>query len=419
MAKNKKEKKERVFTNDEKRQAGMVEFTMDDVKDIQNRADDDVNLEAYRYMVEAMSISANYMGDTISAAGEVRLDDVYPTTLEETQGMDQLLDKSELAVKDWSDKEYNGMIDTLRAIVGWSAKRHFTFSWLIIFGSIISVLGFNWLSNSDKEYKTKKEALVAKVQAWEAEGDDVLTMADPSTITWDNYLDSPANYKAYILGNASRNLDNANENIANYQAMLDTASSKETRKTIEEWINNAEKSIKKYDKVVTETMTWSANDAKKAALKQTKAELKSASKAAAMSNFFLILFILLIPLYIFSSYSYGYTITRYREEAAFLEKIRKWAYRIAGGLAGTAFAMDAVDTYRVHWSDGSRTTESEVNPLSVALKFLLYAAALIILAVVSSLIMIYSTITGLIRNYNWKAIFSSIKSKGQAVAQPK
>ena len=127
-----------------------------------------------------------------------------------------------------------------------------------------------------------------------------------------------------------------------------------------------------------------------------------------------IFFLLLIPLYIFANHSWGYVITRTREESELLDKIKRWGYSVAAGLFGAAAAMQATTEYRVHWSDGSTTHESETNWAIVAIKVMLLIAALAVIAIVSTGIMIYSTIVGLKRNYDWKAIYATMKEKAVA-----
>ncbi len=96
--------------------------------------------------------------------------------------------------------------------------------------------------------------------------------------------------------------------------------------------------------------------------------------------------------------------------------MRKIGYSIAGFLAGGAFAMQyAADTkVTTHYSDGHTTIHTESNPVNyiiLAIKFFLLAAAVIIVAFVSTVIMLYSATTGLKRNYDWKKIIADAKAK--------
>lgn len=412
MAKSKDKKKH--LSNAELREIGAVGFSMDDVRQVQDQKDS-VNAKAYDYMVEAMSVSANYMGDTITDEG-VRLDDVYPTTYEETMKMDELLDKSERAVKDENDEEYNKMIVELRGIVGWSRRRHFNFSWGIIFGTIITVAAVMYWSNSDKETKANRKAQMEAVKAWELPGDEsglnYQKMMD--TIQYNDQFRGAAEYKAYHMKSKAESIKSQQEYAQKYRAQADTASTKEAQKKYLGWAKDSDKKVEKYQKELEEIQGWDLKDAKKAAVKQQTRWYRSASKAAAFSYCLMIFFLLLIPLYIFANHSWGYVITRTREEQEMLDKIKKWGYSIAAGLFGAAAAMEATEHYRVHWSDGSTTHETETNWAVVVIKVMLLIAALAIVAIVSTGIMLYSTIVGLKRNYDWKAIYAAAKNKAVA-----
>ena len=412
MAKSKDKKKH--LSNAELREIGAVGFSMDDVRQVQDQKDS-VNAKAYDYMVEAMSVSANYMGDTITDEG-VRLDDVYPTTYEETMKMDELLDKSERAVKDENDDEYNKMIVELRGIVGWSRRRHFNFSWGIIFGTIITVAAVMYWSNSDKETKANRKAQMEAVKAWELPGDEsglnYQKMMD--TIQYNDQFRGAAEYKAYHMKSKAESIKSQQEYAQKYRAQADTASTKEAQKKYLGWAKDSDKKVEKYQKELEEIQGWDLKDAKKAAVKQQTRWYRSASKAAAFSYCLMIFFLLLIPLYIFANHSWGYVITRTREEQEMLDKIKKWGYSIAAGLFGAAAAMEATEHYRVHWSDGSTTHETETNWAVVVIKVMLLIAALAIVAIVSTGIMLYSTIVGLKRNYDWKAIYAAAKNKAVA-----
>ena len=416
MAKSKDKKKH--LSNAELREMGAVGFTMDDVRQVQDQKDS-VNAKAYEYMVEAMSVSANYMGDTINEEG-VRMDDVYPTTYEETMKMDELLDKSERALKDENDEEYNKMIVDLRGIVGWSRRRHFNFSWGIIFGTIITIAAVIYWAQGDKQTKEQRKAQMEAVKAWQLPGDengiDYNKMMD--TIDYSMQWKGAAEYKAYQMKSMNERLLDYQKTAAADRAKADTASTKESKKNYLEYAKKYDKKAEKAQKELTEIQGWDLKDAQKAALKRQKAWYRQASKAAAFSYVLMIFFLLLIPLYIFANHSWGYVITRTREEQELLDKIKKWGYRAAAGLFGAAAAMEATTEYRVHWSDGSKSTEYETNWFVVALKVALLVAALVIVAVVSTGIMLYSTIVGLKRNYDWKAIYAKMRD-GAVAAKDK
>ena len=57
------------------------------------------------------------------------------------------------------------------------------------------------------------------------------------------------------------------------------------------------------------------------------------------------------------------------------------------------------------WSDGSVTREDDgTGSARLALKVFLFVAAVLVFCAVSCLLMLYATITGLIRNYDWSEV---------------
>lgn len=139
-------------------------------------------------------------------------------------------------------------------------------------------------------------------------------------------------------------------------------------------------------------------------------ELKSDRSSARKTWFWMMFFIILIPVYIFAQRPYGYTITRTRLESRVLGGIQKVLFAIAGGMAAGALAMEYEPDTVVKWSDGSTTRESNsANAGIVAIKLMLYAAALAIFCITSSVLMIYLTVQGLRRNYNWEPIIAKGK----------
>ena len=418
MAKDKKDKKKHL-SSDALHEMGGVNFTMDDVRAVQNKQDD-VNAKAYDYMVEAMAVSANYMGDTITDEG-IRMDDVYPTTLEETLAMDELLDKSERALKDENDEEYNRMITELRGIVGWSRRRHFNFSWGIIFGTLITVIAVVYLSGQASSGKAVAKADMEAIDKWDVETDTITLEAAMDSLKTGVRIDRPIYYKARKIKRTNEAIATYQVNIEQAQASVDTATTKDNIKYYKEKVKENEKYLKREQDNLKEISGWSLKDAKKDAYKDAKAAYRAASVATFIAWIFGIIFILLIPLYIFANHSWGYVITKHREESELLDKIKTWGYSIAAGLFGAAAAMEYLPGYKVttYYSNGTTSTHHEengANYIILAIKIGLLILALVIVAIVSTGILIYSTIVGLKRNYDWKEIYAQAKEGGSKAA---
>jgi hypothetical protein len=67
------------------------------------------------------------------------------------------------------------------------------------------------------------------------------------------------------------------------------------------------------------------------------------------------------------------------------------------------------------WSDGSESREDDgTGPVRLAIKVGLFALAVVVFCCVSCFLMLYATITGLIRNYDWKEVKAKAVSAGKA-----
>ena len=419
MAKKEKQKKSRVLNNDQMRRAGLVEFNMDDVRQIQQEQAS-ANAKAYEYMVEAMAVSANFMDTTIDDEG-VQLDDVYPTSLDETQRMDALLDQSEQAVVDPSDEEYNKMITALRGIVGWSFKKHFNFSWGIILGTLITVFAVIYVAGEASSGKAKAKADMVYIDKWDAKTDTITLEAAMDSLKNGVKVDRPIYYKARKLQYANERIEAYQNDLATNQAHLDTATTRDNRSYYKEKVKAFQEKLKREQDRQKEISKWSLKDAKKDAYKDAKAFYRAASTWSLIAWIFALVFILLIPLYIFANYSYGYMLTKYREESELLNKIKQFGYSAFFGLLGASLAMKFLPETIVttYYSNGSTSTRRESNPADMFIamvKIALIIAAFVVLAVVSTGIMIYSTIVGLKRNHDWKAIYEQAKETGKDAA---
>jgi hypothetical protein len=148
-------------------------------------------------------------------------------------------------------------------------------------------------------------------------------------------------------------------------------------------------------------------------------EYKDILRGASVNAFFvwagLIIMILMVPLYIMASHQYGYIINKYQKEAGVIEKIKKAGFAVAAALFGAGLAMQFFPsiTVKTYYSNGSTTTHTEEDPtnfLILGLKILLFIAAVAVVCIVSCVLVAYLTVTGLYRNYDWKAIFNKIKA---------
>ena len=385
-------------SSDEIHLMGIVDLTQEEIDAITNPKA--TKAATYAKLAEAIQIG-----------GEM----LYPDTKEKTEQMDTLLDESEKAAAGVKDPEYFKALKKMRGIVGWSARRHFNFSWLIIFASLLPIGYFLVNSMGMGACKfTAKENMKA-IKAWPAK--DTISFERATVI-----MDSLGHYDAHKLSYASPNLYRAyqirykKEQIeSSKKAILQLqknsrGASEQKMKGYQEMIEESEKEIVTYTEEIKECQAWDEKDAKKAAIKESKRIVKETSGAARMGTFFSIFFILLIPLYIFANHSWGYVITKTRKEASILNKINQWVWGIAGGMFGLSLF---IPTLRTGGSGGGLSSNDGVsgfNALMIAGKIILFVLAFLLIAFASFFILLYSTFVGLKRNYDWKAILSGGKN---------
>lgn len=403
-------------------QQGYVSFTPEDLQEQARK--DPANAAAYDLLDQAMTISSHITAEdkhNFNNGGTVDIDDVYPVSAEETEEMDRLLDEAEKRAGNPNEPFFRDRLNELRNIVGWSKERHWNFSWMIILGAVIFV-GFLFYMAADSSDLSKEERRVDIVKNWTAMDTTlVLSETEYPSMNLEQIYANANNYKLYGCGRlASTHKHNLKE-AERFRAMADTATVKENRKR---WISMAKDYDKKAEQALDEFNDYNKmkfKQLKKTALREAKESLSEAQSTKRWAWGFTFFFMFLIPLYIYADRPYGWMESRHRTEAKVLGGIRKWAFAIAGGLAGGALAMDFLPDTIVKWSDGSTTTEGNAGNIAIlAIKIFMYIAAIVILAVVSTVIMLYSTIQGLRRNYDWTPVKLRLKAmfgKAKAAAE--
>lgn len=388
-------------TNDQVHNMGGIHFSSEDALQVYNMKANP-NAAAYDKMAQAMAVSAQYMHDKVFGE-DTRIDDVYPTTYEETQKMDALLDASERAVVNHGDAFYNKMLTELRGIVGWSNSRHYSFSWLILFGSFISIMGALYLYYNTKSPYESRKLEYSLVKSWGT--DKVIDTEGKGYITLYESLDD---YKRHTLDKKRDFTERERMSSEHYANEAANATDKKEQKKFEKLADKYAKEYKQDAKELEGMEDRTDDDWKKAARKETRFQYRRAARAFHWSVILLIYVFAIIPVYIYANHSWGYNITRFREEHKMLEKIRRTTYVFAASMVGAAFVelanMEPDKEIIIHWSDGTTTKRTELSDsgfaqLAMAAIFILIAT--IVIGLVSTLIMTYSSIVGLKRNYDW------------------
>ena len=390
---------------------GYLSFDIVEVKQLSES--DSPNAEAYGYLYQAV---------TTQAGTDKGIDDIYPETALETEQMRALVDKARKARVDMSDQYLKICLDELDEILDWSSTRHWNFQWQVILGVILTVAFLSWRVDQKQESVENRQENVAAVEGWE-ETDTVLN--------WDTTPDdlySPAgfvkyanlsakNYKLLSLYEQKSSYASAMEAADEYAAKADTAQSRDVRKSLEERRDESLAHAKECRKEFDRINKMDFKDIKKMALDEYGSWVKSAKAEKRAVRAWNIFFIILIPVYIFAERPYGYTITRTRAESSTLKGISKFTYAMSAMMMGSAASIGWIRTV-TKYSDGRTESsyDAGTNAPVMIMKAGLYIAAFALICVVSCILMLYMTIQGLRRNYNWAPLMAKAKVAASSAA---
>ena len=399
--------KDRINKRQQTHEKGYVSFTEEDLNEA--KVNNHANEEAYELLDAAMRTSS-HLTEEDRNGDSVTIDDIYPCTEAECNEMDDLLNKAEAAAKDKNDSFFKERLAELRDIVDWSRKKHWNFQWSLILGCVLSVFGMMYLRSDAKDDLAKVEKERQQIENWAKQ--DTTIAYEKCADEWRVLpLESANANKEARLINTKYRITNAERGKADYQARLDTCTSKDRRKSYEKSIANYDKSLKKYHEQYEEINKMDFKDYQKFALKEQAKELSAANKHAIWMWIFLVYVILLIPAYIYSSHQFGYNITRHRTEAKVLGGVQKVGFAIAGFFLGSGLAMSLLPDYEVHYSDGHVETEGNAGNIAIiALKVLLMFIGLLIFCITSVLIMTYVTIAAAKRDHDWSKVTAAASS---------
>ena len=390
---------------------GYLSFDIIEVKKLSES--DSPNAEAYGYLYQAV---------TTQAGTDKGIDDIYPETALETEQMRALVDKARKARVAMSDQYLKICLDELDEILDWSSTRHWNFQWQVILGVILTVAFLSWRVDQKQESVEHDQELVAEVENWE-ETDTVLnwdTTPDDlySPAGFVNYAHlSAKNFKLLSLYEQKSYYASAVEAADEYAAKADTAQSRDVRKSLEERRDESLDHAKEYRKEFDRINKMDFKDIKKMALDEYGSWLKSSKAEKRAVRAWNIFFIILIPVYIFAERPYGYTMTRTRAESSTLRGISKFTYALSAMMMSSAASISWIQTVR-KYSDGrtESTLDAGTNAHVMIMKACLYIAAFALVCVVSCILMLYMTIQGLRRNYNWAPLLAKAKNAASSAA---
>ena len=377
------------------------------------------NDEAYELLWEATCVSS-HVNDVDKAAGTTDEENVYPTSAEEVDKMEELVDKAAQALKE-PDSAFSQRVGELRDIIEWSRKRHWQFNWRIIAGAIVSAFLLPMFLGADQNHVRELQNNVAKVNKLEPvelvhfDNMEELLVSNIKGCDSKYEYDSPTNWYNSSLHFIAWHYTESTKDIEQCEAQLKDPEMEWRYESIKEHLPKAKKrkeeAVERFEKI----KDFDYEDVKKAALEEAEARVAGAEFADAFVNFIVICFVLIIPLYVIATRPYGYMVSRHRREAKYMGKLEKFALWLSGGMLAAEAGIGFVDIVK-EWSDGSTTREDDgTGAVRLAIKVALIAGAVIVYCTVSSILMIYATITGLIRNYDWKEIknkLAKVKNAG-------
>lgn len=330
---------------------------------------------------------------------------LYPVDRAGVAELEATIRAIEGAVADRSDIRIGAYLTTLRTVRDWSTERHWTVSWKLILAAIASVFIMSMCSGSSKEDREAAEKELKTVKEW------VMPEGRPAKLDIDAdlgqqvYIKSDANIEIFRnseMAYAASNYKSLLEMAARDRAMADTATVADKKKFYlkqeKKHKEDAGRYLEKFDKM----NKYSWEEWHEQVVDVFKGRLAGEARTDRRNRFLFWLCLLLIPLYMFAQRPYGYTIMRCSREAEMLHGIQRLALTVSGGLFAVGAGIGFVDII-TKWSDGSTTRSDDgTGPARLALKIGLFVAALFVICFVSVLLMLYATVTGLIRNYNWK-----------------
>ena len=326
------------------------------------------NYDAWGYLDQALFTSSHVKAKDIKM-GSTDWDNVYPTSPEEIDRMEDLIQQAQASADDPNDEQFNERIRDLKEVVHYSRKRHRTWKLALIAGSILGACIFWYFSNQDQKSAQNRQKDVKIVELWQ-KADTTIAYQKMDTVLWErnlNYnerLNGANAYKAYYLTDYNQRAESSRLNSAKYKQQADTASTDERKKA---YLKSSEKEQEDYEKYKKRFEELAAKDfkaVKELALKDTQGAVDSMKSSSNTKRAWMIYLIILIPLYIISGYPRGYILSRHRRQASLMRGLQKWGFRLAAFFFGVGLAMQLLpdDIVKYRYSNGYTETRREVNP---------------------------------------------------------
>lgn len=370
------------------------------------------NYDAWGYLDQALFTSSHVKAKDIEM-GSTEWDNVYPTSLEEADQMEALIQKAEEVAEDPREEKFSERVRELKEVVYYSRHRHRTWKWTLILGSILGACLFWYFSNQDQINAERKMADVYRVEAWKA-CDTTVAYQKLDTVVGSEYVDYYASanvYKSHWLKYYNEQAESSRKMAERYQHSLDTATTDKSRESFKKLAEESKASYEKNKELFNTLAAKKFKDVQEEAKAKAQGSVEASKSDSNTKIGWMIYLIILIPLYIITGYSYGYMITRHRRQAKIMRGLQKVGFALAAAFFGVGLAMKLLpdDIVKYQYSSGRTETRREANTGNfavIAFKFVLMAVGIVIYCFISALIMTIETITGLMRNFNWQKILN-------------
>ena len=336
-------------------------------------------------------------------SGIVPEEKMFPANKKETDRMAELLGQARAAADDDQDPAFVEKFDQLNDIVQWSYARHRTWKFSLICGVILLALLFLWARSSSQDSVQTAKDTIAKVEAW-TESDTTISWEKSGThFKYTELFVSANKWKANRLASHKKNYLDSEETLKSLKKSLATAttdsSKKDIERKIEYYTNNMSQSRAGFDSVAA----MNFQQIKARVIQDESRFVKNSESSATTYLVFIILLAVLIGLYIWTGYPYGYEMTRSRTRIKILDWVRKFGFSLASiffgaGLAAKLFADDYI--VKTTFMDGHTETRRESDIAgtyyNILLKFGLMAVGAFIFIFISIFIIFIETAAGLI-----------------------
>ena len=380
------------------------------------------NLAAWECLDQALFTSSHVKAKDIEK-GSTLWDNVYPVSEEETNRMAALVDEARQKADDPSEPAFVERVNDLRDVIIYSRKKHRTWKFSLIVGSIIAACIFWYFGNQDKDLAQRYAKDVSIVENWKKMDTTItyqsLEVSDDRDVNLQNYnkrLNSANQYKYDKLFSIKKDVESCLRAEKDCKTKADTASTAERKEALLKSAADRKKSAEKHRAEFDEIAKYGFDDVKKMALEETQGHADYSNNEANKKVAWMIYLIILIPLYIITGYPKGYMISCHRRQHGFMEKLRKWGFAVASFFFGAGLLMKLLpdDIVEYQYASGRTETRREENAANfgiLAMKFGLMVVGVLIFCFVSVLIMTIETFTGLKRNFKWGELMAKAQKK--------